>query len=159
MADCTFTCPKCQKQAVVQTYGGMSDIYSMNCTKCPICVHIGLYDPSFSPLYMRFLGYTEELNKKLEAMLKPCECGGAFAANAPYRCPHCLAPFALEEIVTYIDRRVGHLVMSKAMPAVDCWKVQKNKPTRLDSIITKARISRVVVGQWALVLRGLLSKR
>jgi len=156
MAECTFSCPNCHKQAAVQTYGGMSDIYSLNCTKCPTCVHIDLYDPTFSSLYMRLGGYTEGLNRKLEMILKPCECGGTFSAQAPYRCPHCLAPFSRGEVVEFInDPHVGRPVMSRSVHAADYWEKRKDKLSWFDLLVTKVRVGQMVLAHWAMVLRSL----
>jgi len=159
MAECTFSCPNCHKQAAVQTYGGMSDIYSLNCTKCPTCVHIDLYDPTFSSLYMRFGDYTEGLDRKLESMLRPCECGGTFTAHAPYRCPNCLSAFTREDVIKLIDRRVGNPVMSKAVRAADYWKKRKDKPTWVDSLVRKMRIAQFILTQLAMVLRALVGRK
>jgi hypothetical protein len=156
MAECTFSCPHCGKHSVVQTYGGMSGIYSMNCGQCPICIHVDIYDPHFSPVYLRYLGYTAQLEKAIEEMLNPCTCGGAFRAKAPYRCRHCSTPFSRDEVIKHIDRHVGYLVMDKAVDAKNFWKRPKEKLTPTDQLVKKARIGQVVASQWVTVLRALL---
>ena len=77
---------------------------------------------------MKCRRYTPNLDRKLEAALNPCECGGYFRADAPYRCPVCNAPFDREEVIGNIDAKVGLLVMSKAVDAAEYWKEPKNLP-------------------------------
>jgi hypothetical protein len=140
----------------------MNDLYSLNCSKCPICVHIDIYDPTFSAQSWRYMGDDERLGKKLETMLKPCGCGGHFGIRAPYRCPRCLAPFSREEVTKHIDTRVGSLVMSKAVMGVDYWKEPKSEHTGVDTLVQFARIGQFFVGQWVQIFvqifKGLLKR-
>jgi hypothetical protein len=135
----------------------MSDIYSMNCDHCAVCVHIGLYDLNFTGSYMRY-GYTPALDRALEPILKSCKCGGRFRGDAPYRCPVCLSAFAREEVVKHIDQRVGFLIMSNSVPASEYWKDKKDKLAFSDRAFLRLRIFQSLIWQWSLVFKSMFRK-
>lgn len=90
-------CPGCQKDIeLAQPYLFHAAFIQRGFLYCDRCSHtltIESGDPSYSKLVRSrhpwTLSYREK--RRVEAHLKPCECGGKFAFDIPPRCPRCQA--------------------------------------------------------------------
>src|SRR5687768_6742272 len=98
----TETCEACGQTVEGEIYHlGFSDMAALYCSSCPRVLllkdwtlldrngikspNLMAHDPGFQPYDRHLLSYFEQI----EALFRPCQCGGHYRYMNSPRCPHC----------------------------------------------------------------------
>lgn len=112
-----FACPGCGEDLYRVDHSPMLDEYAFYCDQCANHVVISWYDAvtlaidrqvEREGVYATSWERERAKRRRLEARLKPCDCGGHYKSDAPRRCPHCRT-VAVEERPDDVDLQPGYM--------------------------------------------------
>lgn len=104
----TYTCTACERDFIVEQYSYNGIEADLRCDKCGIAASFEVYDHRVMALAENVSRFNRErFISAIESHLRPCDCGGTFRANAPYRCPHCSAAFTREKLIAHVPSRLA----------------------------------------------------
>jgi len=94
------SCSCCEKQfGYYLIHNGFND---SSYAYCDLCGEICLLNLWTLPAGVEIKEYGV-VPKNVEALLKPCKCGGTFRKSAAPRCPHCSSTLSATDAAKYIE--------------------------------------------------------
>jgi hypothetical protein len=98
----TGICESCRQSFHYSlVHNGFGDTAYAYCDRCGTTALVSGWDKGVPPAAN--LKVHGPINPEAEALLMPCECGGAFRSDASPRCPHCVRPLSAEVATAYIE--------------------------------------------------------
>jgi hypothetical protein len=93
-------CEHCKKQfGYYLIHNGFNNSSYAYCDSCGVTA---LFDGYKVPKNVEVVPY-QNIMTEVEPYLAPCQCGGAFRADACPRCPHCRQPLSAVRAADYIE--------------------------------------------------------
>jgi hypothetical protein len=90
-------CPSCHQALYRVDHSPFYDAVFFYCASCPIHAEVSFYDPVYGQVTKAHPHPAgKERMRALEALLKPCSCGGTFRHDAVRRCLRCHGPVIVE---------------------------------------------------------------
>lgn len=90
----SFTCPHCNASYDLEFFNaGWDYSIEMRCDSCPTSLYFSSFDKYYARISRRYCGsWNLSSAQEVVAALKPCDCGGQFRYDVPYRCKYCCEP-------------------------------------------------------------------
>jgi hypothetical protein len=111
-------CNNCQaKYRYDLFHSGFGDMSYAYCDSCGRAALLSYWDKQFPKISLAGRAH-QVITQELEEYLAPCECGGAFKANATPRCPSCMQPLSAQAVTEVIE--------SNAPGTKQGWRWQQN---------------------------------